>query len=52
MKQLVNEGHLILPSAVMSDGVTVTLMSLVDVPPINCNITVTKPDTSEPVKVS
>ena len=50
MKQLINEGHLILPSAVMSDSVTVTVMSLVDVPPFNNKITGTTPDVSDPEK--
>ena len=35
-----------------SDGVTVTLMTLAEVPPPNNRVTVTKPVVSSPVKVA
>lgn len=38
----------ILPLAVRSDNITVTVMSLVEVPPNNDKVTGTTPDSSEP----
>ena len=38
----------ILPLAVRSDNITVTVMSLVEIPPVSDKVTGTTPDSSEP----